>query len=229
MRTIRVTGKGTVKVQPDTMRITIFLKGSYPEYRDAIDASAHDAEGLRDILSVLGFELSGLKTLHFNVDAQYEDHRERGVYKRRLTGYEYQHHMKLDFDSDNDRLGKLLYALARCPAKPEFQIRYTVKDPEAVKDELLNRTVADAARKAAVMARAAGVVLKGIQSIDYSWGSVDLEIRPMNGMLEAEDDEELGEFAEACTSYNVSIEPDDIEVSDTVTILWEIAEEERKA
>lgn len=228
MKTIRVTGRGTIKVHPDTTRLTVFLKGSYPEYHEAVRGSARDTESLRDIFEGFGFAPSDLKTLSFAVDAQYEDHRERGVYKRRLVGYEYRHSMKVEFDSDNDRLGKILYALARCPAKPEFRLGYTVKDPETVKDELLSRTVADAARKADVMARAAGAALKGIQNIDYAWGSVSLEVHPMSGAFEA-DDEEIGEFAEACTSYDVSIEPDDIEVSDTVTIVWEIAQEDGKA
>lgn len=227
MRTIRVSGKGTVKVPPDTTRITVFLKGSYPEYQEAVRASADDAEGLREVLLTFGFARSDLKTLFFNVDAQYENYKERGAYKRRLVGYQYQHQMQVAFDSDNARLGKILYALARCPSKPEFQLSYTVKDPEVVRDELLSRTVADAARRAAVMTRAAGVTLGDIQTIDHSWAAVDLESRPMAGMLEAlEIDEECNGFAEA-GSYSVEIEPDDIEVSDTVTIVWEIAQEER--
>lgn len=34
MRTIRVTGKGQIKVKPDTTRITMSLEGIYPEYRE---------------------------------------------------------------------------------------------------------------------------------------------------------------------------------------------------
>ena len=33
-RTIRITGKGQLKVKPDTTRITITLEGVYPEYSD---------------------------------------------------------------------------------------------------------------------------------------------------------------------------------------------------
>jgi hypothetical protein len=34
MRTIRVTGKGQIKVHPDMTRITMTLEGIYPEYAD---------------------------------------------------------------------------------------------------------------------------------------------------------------------------------------------------
>lgn len=75
--------------------------------------------------------------------------------------------------------------------------------------------------KAAVLTQAAGVTLKGIQSIDYSWGEIDFEYKPMNGMLMA-DECLAAPMAISGTSYDMDIEPDDIEVSDTVTVLWEI-------
>ena len=52
--------------------------------------------------------------------------------------------MKVEFASDNVHLGKILYALANCPVKPEFRISYTVKDPETAKNELLGKAVSDA-------------------------------------------------------------------------------------
>ncbi len=38
------------------------------------------------------------------------------------------------------------------------------------KSELLGKAVTDAKEKASVLTQAAGVTLKDIQSIDYSWG-----------------------------------------------------------
>ena len=53
----------------------------------------------------------------------------------------FHHVMKVEFLTDNDRLGKVLYALANCPVKPEFRLSYTVNDPEAAKIELLAKAV----------------------------------------------------------------------------------------
>lgn len=72
-----------------------------------------------------------------------------------------------------------------------------------------------------MLAQAAGVALKDIQSIDYSWGEIDFEYRPMNKMLMADECLAMS-TAEKGASYDMDIEPDDIEVSDTVTVLWEI-------
>lgn len=62
--------------------------------------------------------------------------------------------------------------------------------------------------------------LTHIQSIDYSWGEINFEYHPMNRELLMKDC--MCEPCEAGSSYDVNMEPDDIEVSDTVTVIWEI-------
>ena len=170
-------------------------------------------------MAAFGFERSDLKTLNFAVDTEYVTYKERGEYKQRFVGYKFRHLLKLEFDSDNKRLGKILFALANCPLNPEFRIAYAVKDPEAAKNTLLGKAVKDAMEKAEVLAGAAGVTLKDIQSIDYSWGEINFEVSPMRGDMMME--KRMAPMA-AMDSYDMDIEPDDIEVSDTVTVVWEI-------
>ena len=128
--------------------------------------------------------------------------------------------MKVEFDSDNERLGKVLYALANNQAvQPEFRISYTVKDPEASKNQLLAEAVKDSQRKAAVLSEAAGVALKELQSIDYSWGEINFEVSPAE-QLRAREMVLSSAVEDGC--FDMDIEPDDIEVADTVTVVWEI-------
>lgn len=217
---IRVTGRGQIRVKPDMTRITLTLGDFYPEYDETLRHSAQDTDQLKDILESHGFGKEELKTLSFQVDPQYESYKKNGIFKQRLTGYKFRHVMKVEFESDNDRLGKILYALANCPAKPEFGISYTVKDPEAVKNEMLGKAVTDAMDKAAVLSAAAGVKLKEIRSIDYSWGEIDFEVRPMSRAVCAAPREMYA--AEESDDYILNIEPDDIQASDTVTVVWNI-------
>ena len=152
------------------------------------------------------------------MDPEYESYVENDVYKQRLVGYRYRHLMKVEFPSDNDRLGQILSALAAGPVKAELDIGYTVKDPEAAKNELLARAVADAREKAAVLTRAAGVALRELQSVDYSWGEVDFEVRTTSRKLAMNCTDGIIN-AENCS---LDLEPDDITASDTVTLVWEI-------
>ena len=106
MRTIRVTGKGQIRVKPDETRITLSLEGLYPDYGETLRRSAEDTEKIKDLLTTLGFARTDLKTLNFNVDTEYERYQEKNTYKRRFVGYKYHHQMKVEFDSDNDRLDR---------------------------------------------------------------------------------------------------------------------------
>ena len=220
MRTIRVTGKGQIKVKPDMTRITITLEGLYPDYAETLRRSSGDTDSLKDVLAAFGFERTDLKTLSFNVDTEYENYKDHGAYKQRFVGYRFRHLLKVEFDSDNERLGKILFALGNCDLNPEIRISYTVKDPEAAKNELLGKAVKDAKEKAVVITAAAGVTLKDIQSIDYTWGEIEFEVNPMNRLMKA-----CAPVPAACEDacYDMDIEPDDIEVADTVTVVWEIA------
>ena len=137
-------------------------------------------------------------------------------WKERFVGYEFKHVMKVESDSDNARLGKILYSLASAKTiHPDFRISYTVKDREASKNELLGKAIADA--KASVLTVAAGATLKEIKTIDYSWGEIEFDYSPMR------DDMRCEKIMLADTgSFDMDIEPDDIEVADTVTMVWEI-------
>lgn len=84
-----------------------------------------------------------------------------------------------------------------------------------MKEEVLKRAVENSKEKAEILATAAGVNLGEIQSIDYSWGEIDIRTSPVD-MFEAKRTLALE------PSYDIDIEPDDIDVADTVTILWEI-------
>ncbi|MDE7293718.1 MAG: SIMPL domain-containing protein [Oscillospiraceae bacterium] len=211
MRTIRITGTGQLKLRPDVTVITMDLTGLCPDYSEAMNKSSEDTESLKKALAPLGFDSKDIKTTNFDFGAKFDSHYDNGKYIKEFLGYKYIHELKIEFDSDNRRLGEILSVLVDCGAKPEFEISYTIKDKESAKNELLAKAVVDARRKAELLANAAGVRLKDIQSIDYSWGKIDFNIRPMSRSSLPEGD--YGAF---------DIEPDDIDLSDTVTVIWEI-------
>lgn len=54
-----------------------------------------------------------------------------------------------------------------------------------------------------------------MQYIDYSWGEIDIRTSPVDKF-------ELKKSYALESSYDIDIEPDDIDVNDRVTIEWEI-------
>ena len=215
-RTIRVTGKGKITVKPDTIRLRLSMEGIYPEYDETLQKLSEIVELLKDLVEKQGYERKELKTLYFNIDTEYESCQAKDKsWKRRFQGYKYVHRMKIEFPADNQRLGKMLYALAHCPVSPEFSIEYTVSDPEASKNELLGKAVKDSLKKASVLVEASDVKLGKIINIDYSWGEIDFVSKPLQEMSLrcCEPDESYS------ASYDMNIEPDDIDITDTVTVV----------
>ena len=214
MRTIKVTGKGKIKVHPDVTRISMTLSGVEKDYAEMLARSSKETESLKELMSEFGFARSDVKTLHFDVDTKYEYYESHGERKKRFVGYEFTHRLKVEFLSDNKRLGQILSALAASELHPGFWISYTVADPEASKNELLGKAVKDAMEKAKVLADASGVNLLEIQNIDYSWSELDIEVHPINNLFKNR--------SMSGGSLDLDIEPDDIDLADTVTVVWEI-------
>ena len=215
-RTIRVTGKGNLKVQPDQIRILISLEDTFALYEEAVRESAKQTEEVKAVLCGAGLEKKSVKTLDFGVRPKYENYQYNDVWKKRLIGYTFSHEMKVEFDRDQELLGKVLEKLASCPRHPEFDIEYTIKDEEEAKSKLLEKAVKDSKRKAEILCGASDVRLGELVTIDYSWGEMRFLSETSNNICcRGADDRMMALGA-------VDIEPDDIDISDTVTVVWEI-------
>ena len=218
-RTIRVTGRGKMNVKPDTIELNIFVSKVYPEYAEAMEASAEMTEVLKAAAERAGFDPRDLKTTGFSINMNYEGvYDEKGNWKNKFAGYRYDHNLALRFDADNVKLGKMLWELSDCGADAEISINHTVKDPEPVRNELLAKAVKDSRTKAEVLAAASGVSLGDIISVDYSWGEMQIYNRTVDNMT-------FGGAAKMSMteeSFDMDIEADDIHIRDTVTVIWEI-------
>lgn len=219
-RTIRVTGKGKLKLTPDTVRLRMELNDTEKEYEAVFRKSMEHAEQVKEAFALLGFDKGDLKTIHFEVNTEYEQYQDKrnSSWKRRFVGYKAEHVLKIEFARDRNILGKVLYVVAALPSRPEFRIEYTVKDTEAAKNELLAAAVRDSKVKAQTLTEAAGVKLGEIVTIDYSWGEVEFVSRPTSRLMDA--DLRFDSLEE--DSYEFDIEPDDIDVQDTVTVVWSL-------
>lgn len=214
-RTIRVKGKGKISVKPDMIRLDITANEVCKEYDEVIEKSALCIKKIKETVKRAGLSGKEIKTVKFDVDSKYESYRDKnGNYKSRLVGFQYTQNLYIKFPNDNSQLGKILYELSRCDISVEFSIKHTVKDITAVKNELLVNAVQDSKNKAEILSKASGVALGDIINIDYSWGEIEIYSEPIQNYYLAE--------STISEPYNIDIEADDIDVQDTVTIVWEI-------
>ena len=208
-KTMKITGKGKVSVKPDIIRLNMTMEESYKEYEVTLRQSSETTKILKELFVSLGFKNDDLKTRSFDINTKYESYKAKDQsWKKRLIGYTYTHHMLIEFDADNKKLGEILYALAHSVITPEISIEYTVSDPEKYKDSK---------HKAKVLAHAANVELGDIVSIDYSWGEINFVSEPIQNFAFASAEKTMGS-----PGYDIDIEADDIDVTDTVTVIWNI-------
>jgi len=211
---ITVTGTGKLSVAPDQVIISFELNTQDKDYTNTLLLANQRAEALIKAVEQAGFVRTDLKTLSYSTDTVYSQKKlSNGEYTRVFKGYRCTQRMKLEFSLDNERIAKALSSISSAASDPNFDICFTVKDPDAVKDALLEKAAADARKKAAILCTASGAKLGSLAGIDYSWGVVRFESRSRFDMcLPSTED------AKCCTSF----EPDDIDISDTVTFRWEI-------
>lgn len=218
MRTIRVTGKGKISVKPDLIRLDIDATGVYLNYEDTIRVSAEQTRVLKEYLEKAGLNPDDLKTTSFDINSAYESYYdEKNHYKQKFIGYRFRHETYIKFENDNEILGKVLYQLSKCPVDMTFDIIHTISNPEEAKNELLRSAVEDAKIKSRILAESSEVTLGDIISIDYSWSELHFMSYPITNF--ALDSKIL---ADNDKSYDIDIEADDIDLNDTVTVIWEI-------
>ncbi len=216
-RTITVKGTGSVSVKPDYVVLNMALESLDKEYDKAMELASKKIAELTEALGEAGFAKEDVKTTDFLVDTDYDRIKnEDGSYRSVFNGYEVTHHVKLGFDFDTDRLSDAVAAIAGCMARPEIKIRFTVKEPSKVSDELLGSAAENARGKAEVISKASGVGLGQLLRIDYNWGELDIYSHTRYDMGD--------HYCMASTmgGCEIDFEPDDIKVGDTVTFEWEI-------
>lgn len=217
IRMIVVKGMGKVRIKPDLIVLTMNLHTVDLQYERAMDCAAGQIDKLHAAIQLVGMDKNRMKTTDFSVMPQYDNRRreEDGEYVRVFTGYAVCHQLKLEFPLDTKLLGEVLGAVSGCGCEPSLQIAFTVADREAVSGLLLEEAARDARQKAEILARASGVSLGALVSVDYRQAAGDM-------LSESVYRDEALSPAMLKTTRILEIQPDDLCLSDWATFSWEI-------
>lgn len=214
-KTITVKGVGKASARPDYVVLSMVLETNHIDYDKAMDMAAEHIQNLNETLEGIGFEKGSVKTTNFNVRTDYEREKDHfGNYKSVFNGYEVTHNLKLAFDFSMDRLAQALSAIAGCMSHPQLSVAFTIKDATAINEEMLRSATANAKRKAEILCEASGVTLGDLVAIDYNWGELDIYSHTRYDCCE--------DAMPMMACKSIDIDPDDVDVSDTATFVWEI-------
>ena len=217
-RIITVKGVGNVSAKPDCITLSMNIEAVNRKYDAAMDEAARRIKALRSAAEHAGLGKGDIKTADFHVDTRFETVSDKkGIYRQKFAGYTCVYRLKLSFDFDNALLVRVLSAFSECGAAPELNIAFTVKNPDAVREELLAGTAENARAKAETLCRASGTKLGQLVRIDYNW--VGLEIASRTS-FRVED--RIQPLMAASSSAAPEITPEDIRLHDTAVFEWEI-------
>lgn len=213
-KTIIVKGTGALSVKPDYIEIDINLETKNMTYEEAYTNSLEKIEKLIQSIENAGFNKEDLKTTNFNINTEYKSARnEKDEYQQVFDGYKVYHSLKISFDFDINKLNEILAQLTSSENNPNLSIRFTVKNPTEINEELLQSAADNARKTAEILCKSSNVSLGELVKIDYNWQDINLY---------SQTNYSAGMVMEASARKSIDINPDDIQVKDTATFVWEI-------
>lgn len=160
-RLITVRGLGRVRRTPDEAVVSVSVERSAPT---AAEAQAATSQRMREVMTALssrGIDPSDLATEAISLEPTY-DYRETGA---RLTGYRAVQSLGLRLPS-LDELGPTIDAAVAAGATGISGVTMGIADARSAEDEARGLAVADARRRAEVLARAADVTLGALAALE---------------------------------------------------------------
>lgn len=214
--TISVQGKGSIHVVPDVTRLEITIERVFSDYHKAF---AQAKENLAWVVKILEFNKKNgklAKTVKFDIsDHEENEYDENGHYIGKICeGFDLEQRIKIDLPIDNVLTNNIVRGVGKFIPGAQINIGYTVQDPRPHQMKMLTRAVSDAKEKAEIMAKATGCTLGKVMNINYRYSNVSVYSQARN----IHDSKE----AFANTADSLDITPDDLVMSDTVDVTFEL-------
>lgn len=211
---ITVRSAANVRVKPDYVNILIDIVTRGHDYSVCMSDAAHKIQSLQKALEKVNVNAEDLRTTDFGIDTEWEwiDDANGNRTKRVFAGYKIHQKLKFGFDSNREMIGAILGGIAKSGVNAEFGVQFTVKDASFVQAELFAKASENARKIAEGLSRGVGKKLGDIININYSWHELDVynEIRVEGNLCETS----------ACSAPDIN--PDDLNVSDSVIFTWEL-------
>ncbi len=153
---IRVSGEGTVSVEPDLAQLRVGVTTDAKTARDAADANSRAMAAVMAAVKSLGIAERDVQTSRYAIQPLYEQGGQPG--RNRISGFQAVNSLMLKL-RQLDRVGEVIDKLTAAGANTLSGVEFIVSDPSKHLDEARTQAIADARRKAELYAKAAGVAL----------------------------------------------------------------------
>ncbi|HEY2158270.1 MAG TPA: SIMPL domain-containing protein [Isosphaeraceae bacterium] len=160
---LSVVGHGKVAAVPDVADINIGVVTHGPTAKDALRSNSEAMEGLQNVLKERGIAAKDIETKQIQVNPVYSHPDPRGPrageeYVPKVVGYRVTNSVEVTV-REIAKLGEMLDAVVVAGANQVTGIAFRVDKPEQLLDQARKLAMADAKRKAELLAGEAGIVL----------------------------------------------------------------------
>lgn len=221
-RTISISSEVNKSVHPDYAEIRLNVSEEAKTYEEAINSVSAKVKEITDLMASVGLDAKEVKTDSYNVNIQYEY--TRGLSKiisKRISKYVCRQNLTVTFDLDSEKLTKTVEAITTTIADPGMEVKFFIKDEQAIKDALLREVGKNAKAKAELLCESVGAKLGPLVKVDCNRRFRDDCLyslaMPCSRMTEMTIDG-VGEPEPP----SVHIQPVDIDVSASADFVWEI-------
>jgi uncharacterized protein YggE len=157
---ISVSGIGVVSVAPDTADVMLGVAATRPTAKEARAAAATAMQAVIDSIKKNGLPDKDILTVNVSLNPVYD----YTGSARRLVGYEFNNTVKVTV-RDLDKLPAVMDDAVGTGATTVSGISFRLDDPTAMQNKARELAMADARSRADILARLAGVTIKGVASI----------------------------------------------------------------
>jgi uncharacterized protein YggE len=174
-RTISVSGTGKVRTAPDLADVSVGVISSAATARDALAANTEAMTAVQAVLKERGVAEKDIQTVNISIQPRYSQPPQPrpGQAPRefvpKIVGYDVTNSVQITA-RDLKKLGTILDAVVQSGANQMYGISFRVNEPEKLLDLARKQAMADAKRKAELLAGEAGVVVGPPISISESGG-----------------------------------------------------------
>jgi uncharacterized protein len=179
VRTITMSGVGIVKAAPDRATFSTGVVSEAKTASAALSANSRAMNAVFATLEKLGIPKRAVQTSDFSLEPVYQEVKVANATVQRLAGYRATNSVAVVID-DIARTGEVLDALVASGSNRAGEIAFSLKDPEPLMAEARKMAAKDAIARAETYARATGIALGPIQSIQENGGDVP---RPVNMLM----------------------------------------------
>jgi uncharacterized protein YggE len=162
IRTITAAGNGKVYLVPDVAYIYVGVRVDADEVSDALNKNSAQAQAVADAVKAFGVDAKDIQTASFNVYPM-SDYGMDGQISRKYFVVENTVYITV---RDLSKLGSLLDAVVRSGANTINSISFDVIDKDAAMAEARDMAIAKAKAEAEAIAKASGVTLGALQTVN---------------------------------------------------------------